>query len=174
VDNLWQHAEFVKGQMDFHLRQADRYADEPRRATLHATTAAQFRLLLEGLEAFRAWQEEHPDWETIRKIDRSKRIGLSWDEIEGLPGELLAELSLSDSDRAEFNILSSIRELGGVASLDRLLVQIYRQSGEVMKRIPLNQRLYRMTQKELIHSVPGRKGVYSIEPMSEEEAAELS
>jgi len=160
--------------MDFHLRQADRYADEPRRATLHATTAAQFRLLLEGLDAFHKWQEENPDWRVTRKIDRSKRVALSWDEIEGLPEELLKELSLSDSDRTEFNILSSVRELGGVASLDRLLVHIYRQSGEIMKRVALNQRLYRMTQKELLHGVPGKKGVYSIEPLSEEEAAELT
>jgi hypothetical protein len=174
VENLLQHGEFVKGQMEFHLRQADRYADEPRRATLHATTAAQFRLLLEELEALRIWQEEHPNWKNAEKAERSKRLALSWEEIEGLPKELLSELSLSDSDRTEFNILSSIRELGGVASLDRLLVHIYRQSGEVMKRLALNQRLYRMAQKDLVHSVQGKKGVYSIEPLSEEEAAELS
>ncbi len=166
VDNLWQHAEFVKGQMEFHLRQADRFAEEPRRATLHATTAAQFRLLLEGLDALHAWQEANPGWESAHKIDRSKRLALSWDEIEGLPPELLAELSLSESDRTEFNILSSVRELGGVASLDRLLVYIYRQSGEVMKRTALNQRLYRMIQKELLHSVPGKKGVMNKLPLA--------
>jgi hypothetical protein len=174
MNNLFQYAEFVKGQMDFHLRQAAKFADEPRRVALHNTTAAQFRLLLEGLEAWQVWQDAHPNWQDIGKPALSNRLALSWDEIEGLPKELLSELSLSDSDRTEFNIISSIRELGGVASLDRLLVHIYRQSGEVMKRTALNQRLYRMVQKDLIHSVPGRKGVYSIEPMSEEEAAMLS
>lgn len=170
MENLWQHAEFVKAQMDFHLRQADKYVSEPRRSTLHATTAAQFRLLLEGLDALHEWQEANPGWENAKQADRSKRLALSWDEIEGLPPELLNELSLSDSDRTEFNILSSVRELGGVASLDRLLVHIYRQSGEIMKRVALNQRLYRMTQKELLFGVPGKKGVYSIEPMSELDA----
>ena len=174
MDDVLQHVDFVKGQMEFHLRQADKFIDEPRRATLHTTTAAQFRLLLEGLNALRIWQDEHPNWKDVGKVERSNRLTLSWDEIEGLPQELLSELSLSDSDRTEFNILSSIRELGGVASLDRLLVHIYRQSGEVMKRLTLNQRLYRMAQKDLIYSVPGKKGVYSIEPLSEDDIAELS
>lgn len=104
---------------------------------------------------------------------RVKRLALSWEEIEGLPPEVMEELSISDSDRVEFNIAAGVVALGGVASLDRIIVHLWKEFSEVHKRTTLNQRLYRMTQKEMIYSVPGRKGVYSSQPLSEEEAAAL-
>ena len=38
----------------------------------------------------------------------------------------------------------------------------------------LNNKLYRMMQKQTLFSVPGRKGIYSLEPMEKEQAAELN
>lgn len=92
---------------------------------------------------------------------------LSWDELEGLPEELVAELSISDSDKTDFNIIGLIREAGDVASLDRIILNLYKQTGEIVKRANLNARLYRMVQKEQIYSVPGKKGVYSTTKLEE-------
>ncbi len=83
-------------------------------------------------------------------------------DLDGLPPELIAQLSISESDREEFQILNILQEHGGAMSLDQLLIAIYRNSKEILDRTKLNQRLYRMASKDLLFPVPGRKGVYSI------------
>jgi hypothetical protein len=116
-----------------------------------------FKSLLTDLELLRTRINENPEILKPGSAVVAPRLALSWEEIDGLPKELLEELSISESDKTEFNISSVITELGGVASLDRLLVALFRQSGEITKRAPLNQRLYRMVQKEMIYSV-GEEG----------------
>lgn len=82
-------------------------------------------------------------------------------DLAGLPKELMDELNLSDSDQQEITLLEIMEELGGVATLDRLLVAWYRKQGEVLKRRALTSRLHRMVSKGRLFSVRGRKGVYS-------------
>ena len=86
----------------------------------------------------------------------------------------MAELSISESDKLDYSLVSLIKSCGGVATLDRILVSVYKLTEEIMKRATLNSRLYRMVQKGLIYSVPGKKGVYSTFPMDEDEASELT
>jgi hypothetical protein len=171
---LAQHIALVKDQLEFHQRQATKHAREPHRARVHLGTAEGFRTLLADLLRLQDFQSAHPNWMTLPNATRVKRLALSWEEIEGLPSEVLEELSISDSDRVEFNIAAGVRAMGGVATLDRIIIYLWREFGEVHKRTPLNQRLYRMTQKEMLFSVPGKKGVYSSEPLSEEDAANLT
>jgi hypothetical protein len=173
MEKLASHIEFVKGQIEFQQRQAVRFAPEPRRSRLHLDAVERFKSLLADLELLMNRIYENPEFMKVSGTTIAPRLGLSWEEIHGLPQELLEELSISESDKTEFNISSLITELGGIASLDRLLVALFRQSGEITKRAALNQRLYRMVQKELIYSVPGKKGVYSNHPVSEEDAAKL-
>lgn len=173
MERLNRHLEFVKEQLEFQSRQAKKFAAEPRRANLHTLAAGNFQALLDDLEILDKWLAEHPAAMEDKRSNPSA-LTLSWDEVEGLPPELLAELSISESDKTEFNIISILTDLGGKASLDRLLFALFKQSGEVTKRGALNQRLYRMVQKEMIYSVPGKKGVYSIDPIPEEEAAKLT
>ncbi len=105
------------------------------------------------------------------ELDEIIRELAIWRETASEAVRVVAERK--ESDRAEFNLVSAVRSLGGVASLDQIIVHLYTTTKEVQKRMPLSQRLYRMTQKELLHSVPGKKGVYSVAPMTEEEAAKL-
>jgi uncharacterized membrane protein len=174
VQHLPENIALVKGQVEFHQRQAAKFGIDPIRAAKHLRTAEQFGALLDDLLTFQAWEATHPHWATARAEAPPKRLALNWEEVEGLPPEVLAELSISDTDRTEFNIIAAIRAMGGVASLDRIIVYLFKETGELQKRSPLNQRLYRMVQKDLIFSVPGKKGVYSSEPMSEEEALNLA
>lgn len=169
--NFDDDIELVKDQLSFHEKQAERFAHESRRADRHHVTASKFRVLLSDLEQMKALLEAHPDLGELR--DQPPRLSLSWEEVEGLPPEILAELSISDSDRSEFLIQGAIRELGGVASLDRLIVHLFKSIGESYKRTALNQRLYRMSQKDMVFSVPGKKGVYSLRELSEDEASKL-
>ena len=80
---------------------------------------------------------------------------------------MLNELSISEGDKAEFAILGLIEEAGGIISLDRLIVGLWKKTGELHKRQSLISRLYRMGQKDMVFSVPGKKGVYANWPMSE-------
>jgi hypothetical protein len=168
----------VKDQLEFHRRMAVRYADNPFRANLHKTTQAGFEELVadiakadELLDAPSA--DEKSDTQPILPARKTFRLALAPQDIEGLPEELLKELSVSEGDKAEFAIMSIIDDAGGIASLDQLLVGMYKKTGEIFKRQTLTSRLYRMAQKDLVFSVPARKGVYSTKLINEEEAARL-
>jgi hypothetical protein len=121
-------------------------------------TAEQFRTLNNYLLEPEACCANAPQRITPKALSTS----VSWEEAQELPEELRAELNISDTDKAEFQILGIIEAQGGTAALDRILVEYYRVTGEVMKRQMMVNRLYRMASKELIYSVPGKKGVYSI------------
>jgi len=162
---LGKFTKFVKEQMEFHQRQATRYEHDERRANRHTVTAGKFSELLEFLEQQAS--------ENVKQDQGEKRLQLSFADLAGLPDELLKELSVTDADKLEFAIEKLIKENGGVATLDRILVGLFNETGEVIKRQNLNSRIYRMGQKNMVHSVPTKKGVYSIEPMSEEEALKL-
>lgn len=156
---------FVNEQIAFHQQMAEQASREgnDRKMTRHQTIMARYGDLIMVLADYR---------EKVRKPS-VQRLALTWEEVHDLPPELLQELSVSDGDKLEFEVIKVMEDLGGVASLDRLLVALYRSTGEVYQRTWLNNRLYRMGQKEMIHSVPGKKGVYSLLPMDKEEAAAL-
>jgi hypothetical protein len=162
METIERYRDFVKGQCEFHRRMANKHASDPRRGRLHMETTDTFKELYEFLDGL-----------IQEKARKPQRLSLSWDELSDLPDELVAELSISDADRAEFNILSVIEDAGGIAALDRILVGYFRHTGEVVRRQQMINRIYRMIQKGLLYSVPGRKGVYSLSEISQEEAAFL-
>ena len=97
-------------------------------------------------------------------LNKQRGIGLELlpEDLDGLPPELVAELSISDSDQQEIEILKLIEAEGGAISLDLLLVRWYRAKGAIIKRKALTSRLYRMQQKGRIFAVEGTKGIYSL------------
>jgi len=161
MSNVEEFRDFVKQQADFHLRMANKYQNDPKRNGLHVRTSDKFNELYDFLDEIQS------------KRAHAKRLSVTWDEVSDLPSELVSELSISEADKTEFHVLKVINDAGGVASLDRILVDYYKQTGEVVKRSAMNNRLYRMGQKAMVFSVPGRKGVYSSEELSEEDAAGL-
>lgn len=88
-------------------------------------------------------------------------INITSVDLEGLPDEVLAQLNLSSSDYYDLALVNLINKMGGKASIDKLIIMLYKEKGEVADRTQLNARLYRMTKKEMLYLVPGRKGVYS-------------
>ena len=88
--------------------------------------------------------------------------------IHDLPQELLEELSVSKTDELEDQIVTVINAYGGEASLDQILVGLYRKFRVVQKRRFMQNKLYRMP---MVWSVDGRKGVYTTtEPTSPQPA----
>lgn len=79
--------------------------------------------------------------------------------IHDLPKELLDELSVAKTDELEDQIVAVINAYGGEASLDQILVGLFRKFQVVQKRRFLQNKLYRMT---MVWSVEGRKGIYTL------------
>lgn len=166
--NVEEQTDFVKSQMEFHLRQADRFKTDKRRNELHSGTAAKFKLLYDWIIEANDKIKNLPV--ALNELDRPKgSINVPWDEVKDMPLELLEELSISDSDKSDYVVVSIVERVGGVASLDRILVELYKETGEVVKRANLNARIYRMIQKEALYSVPSKKGVYSTMEILESE-----
>ena len=95
------------------------------------------------------------------------KVHLTPNDLDGLPEELMKELGLSESDRKEMLIVELIDKVGGVASINRILVEIYNATGEIEKRARLSSRLNRMQRKGLLFSVPKSKGIYATRPVTD-------
>jgi hypothetical protein len=156
---LEKHLFFVKEQVDFQNRLANKFSkDDEQRSYKHVATRDKFASLLEAMTT----ADEQLDAIPNSSVNGAILLTLRPVELEGLPEELLSELSEGAvPDKMESTVIQSIDARGGVATLDQLLVDIYRATQEVVKRALLTSRLYRMVQKGAIFSVPGKKGIYS-------------
>lgn len=166
MEDIDRYLEFVKEQIGFHSRQAERLKHDKRRFTLHKHTADTFEEIYNYLK-------NPPSKLDTLTIDGDS-LSLKWSEVQDLPPELLEELSITDSDKLDYSIVGLMEKLGGIATLDRILVDVYKLTGEVLKRSSLNARLYRMTQKSMIYSVEGRKGVYSTTKIDKDQLPKLA
>lgn len=169
---LQKHFAVVKEQAEFHERKAGKDSTiNAFRANLHKTTADKLKALYADLvEIDTALDAPKPE-PAPRKARGPIQLSLSFDELSGLPEELIKELR--GADKTEFAIINATEEAGGVITLDRLLIALYKNTGEIHKRESLTAILYRMGQKNLIFNVPGKKGIYSTEQLSAEEFAKL-
>ena len=166
MDNLAHHLTLVKEQEAYHDKLGRKFSDVPWRQSLHEKTAARFR----ELANFLVQSQQTGDLRQRQNLDG---LALTPEDVEGLPPELVRELSISDTDKLEFTVLGILREGGGVLNLDRILIALYRKTGEVFKRNTTTSKLYRMIQKGLIFPVSGRKGVYSIEEIDAAQQTDL-
>ena len=105
---------------------------------------------------FRAIVDEVED---LRRL--TKPIPASYGDLSDLPPELLKELSGVKVDDLEQQIYTIIKSGGDNVDLDAVLIELFRRFKIVQTRKFLQNKLWRMAQKELIFSVPSRKGVYS-------------
>ena len=83
------------------------------------------------------------------------------DDLAGLPPELLAELSTSTTKAQSDVLVQIINDRGGTATLDQILIDLYKKHGEIGKRVLVQNRLYRLYKRGYLWPMPGRKGVYT-------------
>ncbi|MBB5724072.1 hypothetical protein FHS72_003722 [Loktanella ponticola] len=100
---------------------------------------------------------EVPD-ELVRLYGLTSALPADLGNVHDLPPELLEELSVAKADELEDQLVTVIRAYGDEASLDQILVGLWRKFKVSQKRRFLQNKLYRM---DTIWSVPGRKGVYT-------------
>lgn len=184
---------FVNEQMGVQKKLSEKYTEDWRK-NLHLESAKKFEAMAsdlnEAILQFAKLNEEKAalnhqilslktDLETCQsqlavsrggeQPDLNKILYLHPDELDGLPDEVIAELSESARDKTDVQILDVIEGNGGFITLDQLLVRMYKQYGEAFKRANLNARLYRMTQSKALYPVPGKKGAYTTNPNMLEE-----
>ncbi len=137
------HIESVKGVATYLRGLADRNKERPElfeRLSIHATSL-----------------DEAAD-EMARLMVLTKALPLDLGNVYELPAELREELSVLKTDETEDQIVTAINAQGGTATLDQILVGIYRKFGVVQKRRFVQGKLYRM---EMVWPVDGRKGIYT-------------
>lgn len=151
---------FVNEQSQYQLARAEHYEkqDDFVRANAYRKRAKQFEEL--------SWfiKENYSQSPTI-----TNSIYISPNDIKGIPLELLAQLNISDSDKQDFQIIEAIDSVGGVASIDKILIAYYHHAKEILDRQKLMAKLYRMSIKGIVYSHPNKKGVYSTKPIEERE-----
>jgi hypothetical protein len=170
---IWdKYAPFVKEQCDLQAKLARRYAEEPWRHDLHVANLSTLKSLASDLvdmdEELARLNEE-----IGKNTPKQNSMVLTPKDLDGLPDEVMRELSISDADRQEFAIIGLIDDAGGILSLDKIIVGIFRKTNEAVKRNALTSRLYRMAQKQLIFGVPLKKGFYATRPISESDARRI-
>lgn len=164
---------FVKEQAAIQDRLATRYSDESYRSNRHIQAKQKFTELADYIEQIKSHGLQFDSSSLNRSISAQKRIQLTFEDIQGLPDELVKELSITDTDKQEMVIEHIIAQSGGYLSLDKIMVELYRRTGEIHKRNTLTSRLYRMAQRGMIYNVPGKKGVYSTYEIPEADARRM-
>ncbi len=110
--------------------------------------------------------------ELVRLYGLTSALPADLGNVHDLPPELLEELSVAKTDELEDQLVTVIRSYDDQASLDQILVGLYRKFQVKQKRRFLQNKLYRM---ETVWGVPGKKGVYTTtEPTTPEEAIRAS
>lgn len=171
MSKLSQHLPFVNDQISFQEKQIAKFSQLGKfksefREKLHAATRDKFKEL--AADIIVADQELDTCAELAKKkTSAAVQLSLLPDEIDGLPEDLLKELSISDGDKTDFAIVAIINDAGGVQSMDRILIGLYKKTGEIFKRNAMTSKLYRMSQKGLVFSVPNKKGWYSTDELSD-------
>lgn len=97
--------------------------------------------------------------EHFRRI--TKPVPASYGDLSDLPPELVKELTGIKVDDLEQQLFTIIKTGGGDVDLDAILIELFRRFQVVQTRKFLQNKLWRMAQKEIIYSVSGRKGVYT-------------
>lgn len=121
--------------------------DQRDRAVEHARFEQDLRALLR-------------EYERLEELTRPIPV-FAGDDLSDLPKELLSELSITKTDDLEDQLATVINAAGGEADIDTILIYLYRKFEVRQTRRFLQNKLWRMTQKGLLHSVPGKKGHYT-------------
>lgn len=170
--NIQEKIDFVKRQISYNQRQRQIADDrsEKGKASFRTELIEKFQEILDDYENLLATPQSS-DFVTEEDSNAiippvSRRFG----DLSDLPQELLDELSISDSDKYSMQICDLLESAGEPLNIDQILIGLYRKYNRLEKRTPLTTKLYRMQKAEELYSVPNKKGVYSLLPVSEEES----
>lgn len=154
-----EEIDFVKSQIQHHKRSVEHFRTkrDDTKMRRHIGILRRFEEILPKMEA-----ANQPGSVSLgMSLDNSK-IGNRLGDVMDLPEEMRAQLVSVQFDEAEMQIINLVRDkFDGVATIDEIFVGLYREHQVSSPRDALANKIYRMTRKELLFSVSGRKGVYT-------------
>jgi hypothetical protein len=167
-----KYVDFVKEHVALQHKLAKKYEDSPFRKNQHLDSAKGFADIEQFLTEIQ--KKGTSDTSYLNRGDSPlKRLHLTYEDISDLTEDQLRELNLTEADRQDLVVEHMIAQNGGIYSLDKIMVDLFRQTKEFPKRSTIISRLYRMAGKGMIYNVPGKKGVYSTYEMTEQDARKL-
>jgi hypothetical protein len=154
MESIFGYADFVNKQAEFHEKKVEEFQGN-KRAWVHKTTARSFRGLQKEIENLRSAT-------IIRKANGINPLALSPNDVSGLPPALLEQLlNKPEQDSVETEICDIINGAGGTLLIDHIMIALFKRTGMIHDRPQLVSKIHRMNKKDLIFSVPGKKGVYT-------------
>lgn len=172
-NNVTPHLDLVKSQAKRLEKLIVKYPDDPRTGTAYKILISQFNAAEKWMADTALNNDRLLGELAIKdsvigdlKVELAKResslnnLDITPHDLVGLPAEVIAQLSIGESDLQELKLLEI---------LDKLIIEFYKQTGEIQDRAKLNAKLYRMSSKGMLFSVPGKRGAYSIYKQDQDE-----
>ena len=93
-------------------------------------------------------------------------LKITKNDLKDLPEELISQLMISRVRKHDANdkTLSVIKDLGGEAIFDAIMIEYYKKYGEIIKQHTMISRLYRLVKNKSVFSDPMDKNKYSLKP----------
>lgn len=92
-----------------------------------------------------------------------KNLGRRFGDISILPEALLEKLTTFKIDSLQSDILSVLnKDLDGIGSIDEIMIALYNKNEKIEDRRSVSSRLYKLTHKNKLEKVKGKKGVYRV------------
>lgn len=102
------------------------------------------------------------DKQESRGKERRRATKIAASDLSDLPGELLKELRLGPRTSLDAQILDVFQAMGGTATLDDILIGLYRKFSVVQKRRFLQNVLWRMVRKGHLVARRSERGWFSL------------
>lgn len=157
MQSITEFIKFLKSRQSFHKSKVHGLQkSKPSAAIKHEDTIAKYGDIVSWFEQFQSTQNIPQD-----NSDQDL-FSLNPLDMQDLPEDLSDELSVSQSDTEDAQILELLDIAGRSLDLNELLIGSFRKYNVKHKRNLLTARIYRLVKRGLVHNVG--KGKYAIGP----------
>ncbi|HET6906556.1 MAG TPA: hypothetical protein VFH52_06385 [Rhodanobacteraceae bacterium] len=147
---------FCKAQSAYHTKRAAWRNIKPEAEASHKKFSAQFDAAVRLLERL---PSQNPAGESGQSA-QSDLFAIDPFDLDGLPEDLVSELTISRADQEDAQIIQLFRIAQRPLNINEVMVGLYRKFDVRQKRTAVSARLYRMAARGELVNV--EKGVYSL------------
>lgn len=159
MDNIVsEHIKFLKSRQSFQERQQRKLQkSNPSAAAKHGESAEGFAKIVRWLEEYLA---SPAPAQVIEPTDTESLFSLNPLELDALPEEFRSEISISEGDIQDAQVVELFRIASRPLDLNEVLIGCWRKFNVQHKRNQLTARLYRLVKRGQLHVVG--KGTYAL------------
>lgn len=127
------------------------------------STSRELKRFEAAMRAFTEFLEVRQRRDSDDEISANSSVGSRIGSLEDLPPELRSQIKSAGMDELEEAVVEVVKSFDGIASVDEILVGLYRNYQRIEDREQLSRKLYRMTKKGLLKPEPKRRGIYRVD-----------